>query len=181
LQKLLHTSQEEYAYLIDQKDKMPDFLEACEKLHQIPEDDQHIETSLADIPSNFPELLDNLKTHFKHDIRISEITTKHTTTSWIKNIFGKAPKEEDIRLMLAQLSSLKYAAVVKEVARILNIEKQYVTIANLLSGVDKIRFALSMRKHQALLASYRALPGNQNKGISDVYETIRKYNETNDL
>ena len=38
-----------------------------------------------------------------------------------------------------------------------------------------------MRKHQALLASYRALPGNQNKGISDVYETIRKYSEKNDL
>jgi hypothetical protein len=181
LQKLLHTSLEEYAYLIEQKDKIPDFLEACEKLHQIPEDAQHIETSLADIPSNFPELVANLKTHFKHDIKISEITKKHTTTGWINKIFGKAPKEEDIKLMLAQLSSLKYAGVVKEVAKILNIKKENVTIANLLSGADKIRFALSMRKHQALLASYRALPGNQNKGISEVYEIIRKYSETNDL
>lgn len=181
LQKLLHTSLKEYAYLIDQKDKIPDFLEACEKLHQIPEADQHIETSLAEIPSNFPELLDNIKTHFKHDIKISEITTKHTTTGWCKKIFGTAPKEEDLKLLLTQLASLKYAGVVKEAARILNIEKENVTIDNLLSGADRIRFALSMRKHQALLASYRALPGNQDKGISDVYETIRKYSEANDL
>lgn len=76
---------------------------------------------------------------------------------------------------------MKFAGVVKEVARILNIEKENVTIDNLLSGVEKIRFALSMRKHQALLASYRALPGNQDKGVSDVYETIRKYSEANDL
>jgi len=179
LQKI--ASLEEYAYLIDQKNNIPDFLEACEKLHQIPEADQHIETSLMEIPSDFPELLDNLKTYFKHDIKISEINTKHTTISWRQKILGKAPKEEDLKPLLAQLGSLKFANVVKEVARILAIEKENVTIDNLLSGVDKIRFALSMRKHQVLLASYRALPGNQNKGISDVYETFRKYSETNDL
>lgn len=181
LQKLLHTSLEEYAYLIDQKDKIPAFLEACEKLHQIPEADQHIETVLTEIPSDFQELLGNLKTHFKHDITIAEITTKHTTTGLFQKILGKAPKKEDLKLMLARLASLKFVGVVKEVARILNIEKENVTIDNLLSGADKIRFALSMRKHQALLASYRELPGNQNKGISDVYETIRKYSETNNL
>ena len=181
LQKRLPTSLEEYAYLIDHKDKIPDFLEACEKLNQIPEADQHIETSLAEIPSDFPELLDNLKTHFKHNIKIAELTTKHNTTGLLKKIFGKAPKEEALKSLLAQLASLKFASMVKEVARILNIEKENVTIDNLLSGEDRIRFALSMRKHQALLASYRALPGNKDKGISDVYETIRKYSEGNDL
>jgi len=181
LQKLLHTSLEEYSYLIDQKDKMPDFLEACEKLHQIPEADQSIETSLTEIPSDFEQLLDNLNAHFKCDIKIAEITTRHVTTGLFQKILGKAPKEEDLKLMLAQLTSLKFVGVVKEVARILNIKKENVTIGNLLSGVDRIRFALSMRKHQALLASYRALPGNKDKGISDVYETIRKYSEANDL
>ena len=181
LQKLLRTSLEEYAYLIDQKDKIPDFLEACEKLHQIPEDAQHIETSLTEIPSNFQELLGNLKAHFKCNIKISEITTKHTTIGWFKKIFGKAPKNEDLKLMLTQIASLKFVGMVKEVARILNIEKENVTINNLLFGVDKIHFALSMRKHQTLLASYRALPGNRDKGISDVYEIFRKYSEANDL
>lgn len=181
LQKLMRTSLEEYAYLIDQKDNISDFLEACEKLNQIPEEDQHIETSLTEIPSDFPRLLASLKAHFKRDIKISEITTKHTTSGWFQKITGKAPKEEELKLLLAQLASLKFAGVVKEVARILNIEKENMTIDNLSSGVDKVRFALSMRKHQALLASYRALPGNQDKGISDVYETFRKYGEATDL
>ena len=86
LQKLLHTSLEEYAYLIDQKDKIPDFLEACEKLNQLPEDAQHIETTLTEIPADFPQMLDSLKKHFKHDIKISEITTKHTTTGKLQKI-----------------------------------------------------------------------------------------------
>jgi len=181
LQKLLPTSLEEYAYLIDQKEKIPDFLEACEKLHQVPEEAQHIETTLTEITADFRQLLDSLKTHFKHNVRISELTTKHTTTSLLKKIFGKAPEEETLQLLLAQLASLKFAGMVKEVARILNIEKENVTIDNLLSGVDKISFALAMQKHQALLASYRVLPGNQEKSISDVYETFRKYSEAKDL
>lgn len=180
-QKLFHTSLEEYAYLIDQKDKIPDFLDACERINQIPEDAQRIETTLTEIPTDFPQLLDSLKKHFKHDIKISEITTKHTTIGFFQKIFGKAPKEEVLKLMLGELRSLKFASAIKEVARIRNIEKEEVTIDDLLSGIDKVGFALSMRKHQVLLASYRALPGNQDKGISDVYETFRKYSEANDL
>lgn len=181
LQKLLHTSMEEYAYLIDQRDKIPDFLDACEKLHQIPEDAQNIETSLTEVPLDFMELLGNLKEYFKHSIKISEITTKHAATNWFKKMFGKTPKDDDLKVMLMQIASLKFVGVIKEVARILNIEKENVTIDNLLSGVDKIHFALSMRKHQTLMATYRALPGNKDKGISDVYETFRKYSETNNL
>jgi len=79
LQKLLNTSLEEYAYLIDQKDKIPDFLEACEKLNQIPEDAQNLETTLSEIPADFQILLDGLKKYFKQNIKISEITTKHTS------------------------------------------------------------------------------------------------------
>lgn len=181
LQKLLHTSLEEYAYLIDQKDKIPNFLEACEKLNQIPEDSQHIETTLTEIPADFPKLLDVLIKHFKYNIKISEITTKHTTIGLLQKMLGKAPKEEELKSLLVQLASLKFASVVKEVSRILKIEKENVTIADLSSGVDKIRFALSMRKYQTLLASYRTLPGNHDKGISDVYEVFRKYSEAHDL
>lgn len=141
LQKLSIISLEEYAYLIEHKDKVPDFLDACEKLNQIPEADQHIETLLSEIPSDISELLYNLKTHFKRNIRISEITTKHTTAGWFKKIFGKAPKEEYRQLLLSQLASLKFVGVVKEVARNLIIEKENVTIDNLLFGIDRIRFA----------------------------------------
>ncbi|MFH1799112.1 MAG: AAA domain-containing protein [Candidatus Omnitrophota bacterium] len=181
LQKLLRTSLEEYAYLIDQKGKIPDFLDACEKLNQIPEDSQHGETTLTEIPLDFPKLLDGLRKYFKHNIKISEITTKHTTIGLFQKMLGKAPKEEELKSLLAQFASLKFASVVKEVSRILNIKKENVTIADLSSGVDKICFALSMRKYQTLLASYRTLPGNHDKGISDVYEVFRKYSEAHDL
>lgn len=181
LQKLLRTSLEEYAYLIDQKDKIPDFLDACEKLNQIPEDSQHIETTLTEIPADFPKLLDGLRKHFKRNIKISEISTKHTTIGLFQRILGKAPKEEELKSLLVQLGSLKFASMVKEVSRILNIEKENVTIADLSLGVDKIHFALSMRKYQTLLDSYRTLPGNHDKGISDVYEVFRKYSETHNL
>ena len=181
LQQLVNTSLDEYAYLVDQKDKIPDFLDACEKLHQIPEEDQDIETTLSEVPSEFPSLLDSLKTHFKSDIKISGITTKHTKKGLFKKILGKAPKKDDLKQLLAQLASLKFSSVVKEVARILNIPKEEVTIDDLSAGVDKIRFALSMRKYQVLLATYRSLPGNKDKGISDVYEVFRKYIESKDL
>lgn len=181
LQKLLHTSLAEYAYLIDQKDKIHNFLEACEKLNQIPEDSQQVETNLTEIPSDFKILLDNLKNHFKNNIKISEITTKHTTAGLLKKLTGKAPKEEELKLLLVELFSLKFVSVVKEVSRILGIVKEKLTIADLSLGVDKICFALSMRKYQVLLASYKSLPGNQDRGISDVYEVFRKYSEANDL
>jgi hypothetical protein len=181
LQKLLKTSLEEYAYLIDQKDKIPDFLEACEKLNQIPEDAQNLEAALSEIPADFQILLDGLKKYFKQNIKISEITTKHTSVGLFQKILGNAPKEEELTSLLMQLASLKFASVLKEASRILNTEKDNITIADLVLGVDKIRFAVSMRKYQTLLASYRALPGNRDKGISDVYEVFRKYKETNDL
>jgi len=181
LQKLLRTSLEEYAYLIDQKDKIPNFLEACEKLNQIPEDAQNLETTLSEVPSDFQILLDGLKKNFKQNVKISQITTKHTAVGLFQKILGKAPKEEELKSLLVQLASLKFASVLKETSRILSIEKDAITIADLSSGVDKIRFAVSMRKYQTLLASYRALPGNKAKGISDVYEVFRKYGEAHDL
>jgi len=181
LQKLLHVSLEEYAYLIDHKDKIPDFLVACEKLNEIPEEVQQIETTVTEIPEDFLQLLSSLTARFKHDIRISDLTTKNVTTSLFQKITRKAPKEDELKSMLAQLKSLKFASVVREVARILNIKNEEVSIGDLSSGIDKVRFAISMRKHQTLLASYRALPGNQNKGISDVYETFRKHSESRDF
>ncbi|MGA1825509.1 MAG: AAA domain-containing protein [bacterium] len=181
LEKLLNVSLEEYAYLIDQKDKIPNFLEACEKLNKIPKKEQKMETVITVIPEGFLQLLDNMNAHFKQDIKISELTTKDTTTRFIQKIIGKAPKEDELKSMLSQLTSLKFASVVKEVARILNIEYEDATIGDLTAGIDKVRFAISMRKHKALLASYRALPGNHNKEISDVYEIFRKYGTSTDF
>ena len=181
LQKFFYISLEEYVYLIDQKDKIPDFLDACEKLNLVPEDSQNIETSLLEIPTDFQMLLDSLKKHFNQNIKLSEITTKHLTGGLFQKILGKAPKEEELKLLLMQLGSLKFASVLKEISRILNIEKDNLTIANLSSGVDKIRFAVSMSKHQVLLSSYRALPGNDAKSISDIYEVFRRYSEAHDL
>ena len=181
LQKLLHISLEEYAYLIDQKDKIPDFLEACEKLNKIPEEAQQIETTITEIPENFSHLLSDLNTYFKNNIKISDLTTKDTTISLFQKIIGKAPKEDTLKLILSQLASLKFASLVREVARILKIKTEDVTIDALSSGIDKVKFAISMKKHQALLASYRGLPGNQNKVICDVYETFRRYSESKDF
>jgi len=174
LQKLRSASLEEYAYLLDQKTKMPDFLAACEALNRIPEADQQMETVLDEIPSNFYQLLASLQAHFKDDVKLSAITPKHTTAGLLKKLFGKAPKEEDLKKMLSELSSLQFANVVQEIACILNIEKANITIRDLAAGVEKIRLALSLRKHQSLIAAYRALPGNAIKSISDIYETFRK-------
>jgi superfamily I DNA and/or RNA helicase len=181
LQKFALVSLEEYAYLIDQKDKIPNFLEACEKLNSVPETSQNLETTLSEIPTDFQILLESLKKHFKQDVKLSEITTKHLAGGLVQKILGKTPKEEELKSLLEQLGSLKFAIVLKEASRILNIEKDNITISDLSSGVDKIQFALSMSKHQTLLSSYRALPGNNTKGISDIYEMFRKYNETNDF
>ncbi len=181
LQKFVQMSLEEYAYLVDQKEKIPHFLEACEKLNQIPEDAQNLETSLSEVPADFQVLLDELKKKFKQNVKISQITTKHANVGLLQKVLAKAPKEADLKSLLAQLTSLKFASILKEVARILKIERDDITISDLDRGIDKIRFAVSMRKHQSLIASYRALSGNKDKGISDVYEVFRKYGEADNL
>jgi len=181
LSKLFGTSIEEYAYVVNQKKKISDILDACEKLNQVTEADQHIETALAEIPADFLSLLDSLKQHFNLEIKITELTTKHTASSWFSKILGKAPKEEELTLMLTQLTSLKFAGIVKEASRILNIEKENLTIKTLLAGIDKVKIALSLRKYKTLLSSYRALPGNQDKDVIDVHEAFRKYSEADNI
>ena len=177
LRTLSNTRLEELAFLIDQKERIPDFMEACEKLNKVPENVQNIDVNLIEIPADFSNLLENLKKHFKHDVQISEITTKDIKGSFLQKMFVKAPKEEELNTLLSQLTSLKFANLVKEVAKILNIDEEQVTIDHLSSGIDKIGFAISMRKYQTLLASYWKLPGNENKTISDIYEVFRKYEE----
>jgi len=181
LQKLKRASLEEYAFLLDNKTKIPEFLVACEELNRMPEADQQMETVLDEIPSSFSQLLASLQEHFKDDVKLSAITTKHTTAGPLKKLFGKAPKEEDLKKLLAELSSLQFANVVQEIARILNKEKENITIRDLAVGVEKIRLALSLRKHQSLIWAYRELPGNANKSITDIYETFRKLDEFKEL
>jgi len=181
LPKLFHIGLDEYAYLLDQKDKIPDFLDACEKLNEIPEEIQQMETAITEIPEDFSQLLKNLNVHFKQDVKISELTTKDTNAGFIKKIIGKAPKEDELKSLLSQLTSLKFSSLIKEIARLLNLGNKNVTISDLTSGVDKVRFVISMKKHQTLLASYRALPGNHDKGISDVYDTFIKYSKSSDF
>ena len=181
LQKLKRSSLEEYAYLLDQKTKIPDFLAACEELNRIPEADQQMETALDEIPAGFLQLLASLQAHFKDDVKLSEITTKHTTAGFFKKVLGKAPKEETLKTMLAELSSLQFANVVGEIAGILKREKESITIRDLAAGVEKIRFIISIRKYKDLLESYRALPGNSDKSIGDIYEAFRKLDEFKDL
>jgi len=181
LPRLGRASLEEYAYLLEQKARIPAFLEACEKLHRVAEADLQMETALAGIPPSFSELLSGLQSHFKDDVKLSEITTKHTTAGFFKKLLGKAPKDETLKAMLAELSSLQFANVVGEIARILKREKDSITIRDLAAGVEKIRFINSIRKYKDLLESYRALPGNPDKSIGDIYEAFRKLDEFKDL
>ena len=181
IQKLSGISLEEYTYLIDQKDKIPDFLEACEKLNEIPKEAQHLKTKFTEIPEGFYSLLINLKTYFKQDIKISSLSTKDAKLNILQKIIGTGPKEKDLKSALSQLGSLKFASLIEEIADILNVKKEDITIDLLCSGLEKVRFAISMRKHQALLASYRGLPGNEDKGIYEVYETFRKYGKSKDF
>ncbi|KAF0159362.1 MAG: superfamily I DNA and RNA helicase and helicase subunit [Syntrophaceae bacterium] len=181
LPKLDHASLEEYAYLLDQKTKIPEFLKACEELNRIPEADRQLETSLAEIPASFSALLEKLKMYFQDNIKISAVSTKHTTSGFFKKLLGKAPKEEELQSLLETLSSLQFASVLKEIAHILNMDKENVTIRDLTTGLEKIRLVLSIRKYKGLLAAYRALPGNQNKNIGDIYEAFRKLDEFKEL
>lgn len=178
LRNFTQTSLAEYAYLIDQKAKIPDFLLACEKLNKIPEEKQQIETTVLKVPDDFSDLLKNLNVHFKHSIKILELTTKDVTTKLFQKMSGRAPKEDFLNSMLEQLSSLNHAGMVREIARILNKETGNLTIDDLNLGMEEVRFAISMRKHQDLLASYRGLVGNENKGIGEMYEAFTRCSES---
>ncbi len=84
LNKFSGVSLEEYGYLIEQKDKIPDFLEACEKLNQVSHEALNINTDLREIPIEFAVLLEKLVKHFKENIPLSQLTIKHTKGGFIK-------------------------------------------------------------------------------------------------
>lgn len=169
------TSLDEYLFLIDHKDKTPDFLEACEKLHQVPKDLQNLETSVSTVPIDFRELVETLKRLFKQDVELSKLSSSDAATGIFNRILGKAPKKEELDTLLAQLHGLKYVSLLDEIAKVLEISKEKLTIMGISSGLDRIEFSISMRKYQALLSGYRVLPGNGNKEISEIYEVFKRY------
>ncbi|RLB74573.1 MAG: hypothetical protein DRH03_00740 [Deltaproteobacteria bacterium] len=174
-------SLKEFAFLLDHRAQVPDFLKACETLDRVQEKDQNISTSFKEIPPTFTDLLEKLKNLFKTDIKLTELTPKHTSSGLMQKILGKAPKEDDLVQLLEQLKNLQYYDLKEEIARLLRIAKADLTIDDLILGVEKIEFVLSLREHQELLASYRALPGNQDKSIGKIYATFTKFRQSDDL
>jgi len=181
LSSLSQFSLKEFAYLLDHRAKVPEFLKACETLDRIPEKEQNITTRFSEVPTAFKALLEELKNLFKTNIKLSEITTRHTSSGFMQKILGKAPKEEELARLLKEIGNLQYYDLKEEIARLLDIEKTNLTISDLVLGVEKIEFALSLRKHQELLASYRALPGNQEKSIGNIYASFNLFKQSDEL
>jgi superfamily I DNA and/or RNA helicase len=173
--QLAGLSFDEYKFLLDRQQLLPEFLEACEKLNQIPADSLQINLNITEIPQKFQDFIIELNKYFKSDISINKLCIKDTTSGPIKKLFGQGPKDSQLKELLSNLKSLEYRSSINNIAQYLSKDPDSLTLEDLSSGILKIRFALSVKPYLDLISSYQALPGNSGKDIVQIYDSIKKF------
>ncbi len=170
-------SLEEYQFILDHQQNIPDFLEACEKLNQIPSDALDTKLTNTELSPKFIELTNELKKCFKADIAIDKLTIKDTSGGIFPKFFGQGPKDTQLKEMLSQLKSLEFKSSLNDIARLTGHELNSLTIEVITASIEKIQFTLSVKPYLNLISSYQELPGNNQKNIVQIFDTMKKYSQ----
>lgn len=171
----------EFKFLLSQKEKFPEFLEACEKLNQIPADALKVNLNVTEVSQKFRDFIAELNKYFRPGISLGKLTVKDITAGIFQKIIGQAPKETQLKELISQLKSLEYKGIINGIAKYLGIEPESLTLGDLTTGVQKISFALSVKPYLNLISSYQSLPGNKDKDIVHIFDTMKKFSQSSDV
>jgi hypothetical protein len=157
------------------------FLDACEKINNVPDGDLDIKTQLTSIPDYYMELLDELFQQFKLDVALGELTPAHGKNGIISNLVGKGASKDKKAKLLKSMNSLKQSGVIQEIAKVVGKDKVSITLNELKEATDKVLFKLSFRDYETWIDEYKALPGNKEKGIIEIYNKVRQLGLSEDV
>lgn len=177
INKLSAISLDEYKFIQEHLQNIPDFIEACEKLNQLPADTHSDSNEINDISPKFQSLIAELKKSLRSDISLGKLTSKDVIGGIFPRIFGQGSKEPQLKELLSQLKSLEHKSSLREIAQYLNVDADTLTVNDILSGIEKIKFSLSIKPYQNLISSYKSLPGNGQKEIVQIFDTMKKFSQ----
>ena len=181
LSQILNISFFEYQFILEHKHNIPDFLEACEKLNEIPIKTLNTEIEVTDFDQKFLDLVVELKNHFKSDIRLDKLSIKDTLGGIFQKIIGQKSKEVHYKEILSKLKSLEHKSYLSNISKYLDKDVNTLTINDISEGIDKIQLILSIKPYLNLIDSYKALPGNSEKEILQIFETMTKYGQSPEI
>ncbi len=181
ISKLVSIGLEEYRFILNHKQNIPKFLEACEKLHQIPADALDASSEFTEIPQKFVDLIAELKKSFRSDVTISKLTIKDTVGGMFQKLIGHGSKETELKDLLSQLKSLEHKSCLADIAEYLDRDLDTLTISDIDGGIEKIKYSLSIKPYLDLISSYKELPGNENKNIVQIFDTMKKSSQSPEI
>ena len=180
-QELNGISLDEYQFLAEQKDNLPSFLEACEKLYSTSNNTTDNTSREVSLPQDFVVLISKLKDECKLDIPIEKLTAKDRTRGLLGSFFGKGVNDKELADLLKKLNSLAYKKTLSDVASTNGQEVGSLSLKGISDVIERIQLSESLMPYSNLIASYKALPGNGLKDITQIYTTIQKYTQTQNL
>ncbi len=176
---LSNVSLGEYIWIQTKQLQLTEFLEACEKINSVPDGSLDIDSKLTSIPEEYTSLLNELIESFKNEIPLSSLNASHGTGGIFSNLLRKGASKEQKAILLKKLHSLQHSNTVDGVARAVGKTKDTATLKDLQEATDKITFKTRFARYEAWLDEYKALPGNQDKGVSEIYSTVKQHQANN--
>ncbi len=177
---LENISLEEYLFVSRNINRIPEFIDACEKLNQIPQEISNTNLPSDQLPEDFKELTKELSKVFKTDKPLQTLTLKDTNSTLISRLIGKTPKATDLENLLKKIKTLQNKSNLAVIADVVDKEPEEVTLEDIKAALEKIDFALSIKPYQTLISEYKSILGKENVSILQVFESMRKYNQYKD-
>jgi hypothetical protein len=171
-------SLQEYKFLLEHQQNIPDFLEACEKLNQIPAEAIDEKLNINEIPQKLLDLVVLFQKHFKSDISLGKLTTKDKLGGMFPKLMGLGPKEIKLKEMLVQLKLLEFKSSLNDIAKYTGKDFETITLEELAASIQKIQFTLSVKPYLKLISSYQSLPGNEQKNIVQIFDVMKKFSQS---
>ncbi|MDO9264540.1 MAG: AAA domain-containing protein, partial [Desulfosalsimonadaceae bacterium] len=163
----------EFNFLLKHKNDIPAFICACEEinLHSGKLPDVPIKTT--EIPQAFLSLLASCVDLFKKDIPVTALKPVDVAGAFMKKLlFKKIPLVNERETLINSMKSLQYAGLMEDIGCIQSIPPGELTLEHIASGMDALRTAISLKRHQDIISEYRAIDPDRRKSIALIHETL---------
>lgn len=178
-QQLQNVSLDEYQFIVDQKDNIPSFLEACERLYSTPNDTEN--TLNFNITDDFIESIQKIKNEFKTNKQLIGLASKDRNRSLLGSVFNRGLSDKDLDNLLSQIQSLANKQNLENIAQFHKKEARQLTIDDIVVCIDKYQLSQSLSPYSSLVDKYLSLPGNNGKDVSEIYTSMQRYSQFGDL
>lgn len=169
---LKDTSLSSLRFLFDRQDTIPDFLAACEEVNVYSKESADCGVGLTEMSESFVDLIQRASALFRKNVPISDLQAGHVQGAFLKKILRKLPPEGELNALLKSLRSLKYGAIIEEIARIKKTTINQLTLGIATEGISELRSLLSLKKHKDLIDQYREVSGKADEGVSEIYQAL---------